>query len=225
MALIQAIDLRKTYPGPGEPVQVLRGVDLEVERGDMVTIVGESGVGKTTLLYLLGAMERCTSGDLLFEGENLARMKDARMDRFRNLNIGFVFQFHHLIQEFTALENTAMPALLAGMSHKKALDRGMELFHQFGIEARALHKPGELSGGEQQRVAVARALVMDPKVVLADEPTGNLDHITGMKLMDLFEKLNHENGVTFIIVTHNERFAQLGNRCIRLVDGKAIKVK
>jgi len=221
MELIRVCQLHKTFPGPGRPVEVLRGVDMEVAPGEILTVVGESGVGKTTLLYLLGAMERPSSGRVVFEGEDLCRMSDEKRARFRNKNVGFVFQFHFLIPEFTALENAAMPAMIAKHPREEALDRARRLFEEFGIADRADHKPGELSGGEQQRVAVARALIMKPKVVLADEPTGNLDHATGERLMELFEHLNRESGLTFVIVTHNERFAQRAPRCLRLVEGRA----
>ena len=219
--LLHASELEKTYDETGNLVRVLRGVDLTVQQGDMLGIVGQSGVGKTTLLYLLGSLETPTGGKVLYKGRDLFAMKNEQeLANFRNRNIGFVFQFHHLIPEFTALENTMMPALLARHSKQKARQMALDAMKTLGVDHRTGHKPGELSGGEQQRVAVARAVVMRPDVVLADEPTGNLDIDTSERLHAELVRLNEEYGLTFIIVTHNEKFAQTLPRVVRLERGK-----
>lgn len=226
MALLQAQGLKKNYHETGRVVEVLRGVDLSIDSGEILGIVGQSGVGKTTLLYLLGALERPTDGKVLFDGEEIFDSKDdVKLAEFRNKKIGFVFQFHHLIPEFTAVENVMMPALLARESKEAARSRATEAMRMLGVDHRTDHKPGELSGGEQQRVAVARAMVMKPKLVLADEPTGNLDTDTGDKLHEEFIRLNEKHNITFVIVTHNENLAQKLPKLIRLERGKSVWIK
>jgi len=200
---------------------VLKGVDLTFIHGEGAAIVGASGVGKTTLLHILGTLERPTSGKVLFEGRDIFTLNDIELARFRNREIGFVFQFHHLLPEFNALENVMMPCLIAGFSKKEASLRAEEVLVSVGLKER-LHKPGELSGGEQQRVAVARAVVLEPKILLADEPTGNLDTKTGESVFELLQELNQTKKVTLVVVTHNLRLAQKLNRQIQLIDGKAI---
>lgn len=219
--LIVCEDLCKAYLDTATPVEVLRGVDLAVRERDMVAVVGVSGVGKTTLLYILGLLERPTGGTVLFEGRNVFDMKtDGQLSEFRNRKIGFVFQFHHLITEFSVVENVMMPCLIAGIPDRESRERAMDSLRQLGIDDRAEHKPGEISGGEQQRAAVARALVMRPKVVLADEPTGNLDEKTAMVMHDEFVRLNEELGTTFIVVTHNTELARRMHYVVRLHDGR-----
>ncbi|MDE6106122.1 MAG: ABC transporter ATP-binding protein, partial [Bacteroidales bacterium] len=188
-------------------LDVLKGVDLTVEKGKVVSVTGASGAGKTTLLQLLGSLEPPTAGTVEIDGENPYRLSAARLARFRNRHIGFVFQFHYLLPEFSALENVMMPALIGGESARAARGRAAELLDFLGLSARAAHKPGELSGGEQQRVAVARALMNRPSVVLADEPSGNLDTAHAQALHELFFRLRDEFGQTFVIVTHNEHLA------------------
>ena len=223
MAFLEVVDLRKTYYG-AKPVEVLKGVSFSVERGEMVAVVGESGVGKTTLLLILGALEKPTGGKVLFDGNDiLSAYRDTALDSFRNRFAGFIFQFHHLIPEFSAIENVAMPALIAGRDRGEAFGRAEELLVELGLGDRLHHRPGELSGGEQQRVAVARALVNEPSVVLADEPTGNLDQRTGDALFEVLLELNRRRNTTFIVVTHNERLAGMLPRRIRLVDGRAVE--
>ncbi len=183
--------------------------------------MGPSGVGKSTLLHILGALDRPTSGKLLYEGSDVFELNNDALAGFRSREIGFIFQFHHLLPEFNAVENTIMPALISGISYKEAIGKAEHILDDVGLSGRLLHKPGELSGGEQQRVAVARALMLDPKVVLADEPTGNLDTRTGDELFDLLSELN-KKGITFIIVTHNESLSSQCRRIIRMKDGRII---
>ena len=221
---IDVAGLVKSFEGPAGTVEVLKGLDLVVEPGQMVAIVGESGVGKTTLLHVLGALDRPTTGTVKFDGEDVYGRSDLELDRFRNGKVGFVFQFHHLIGEFNALENVAMPALIARRPPKETRERALRLMTRLGVEHRALHRPGELSGGEQQRMAVARALIMDPSVVLADEPTGNLDQETGERLFELLQDLNRELGITMVVVTHNERFAKRMPAMVRMAAGRATRV-
>jgi lipoprotein-releasing system ATP-binding protein len=226
LALIEAKGLKKTYYATSTPVEVLKSVDLSVEAGEILAVVGASGVGKTTLLYMLGALERPTEGVVLHDGIDVfATSTDKELAEFRNRKVGFVFQFHYLIPELTALENAMMPALVARIKKTKAESMAKEAMAMLGVDHRADHKPGELSGGEQQRVAMARSLVMRPPVVLADEPTGNLDTDTADRLHDELVRLNQENQVTFVIVTHNEKLAQRSQRVIRLDHGSAVPEK
>lgn len=219
--MLRVHDLCKTYFGAGAPVEVLKGLNMEVERGQMMGIVGDSGVGKTTLLYLLGAMERPTGGNVLFEGKEVfpKGIRDDELSDFRNRRVGFVFQFHGLIPEFNVLENTMMPALIADVAKPKARDMASTVLNELGLSARLSHKPGEISGGEQQRVAFARALVMEPDLILADEPTGNLDVTTGERLWDVMFDINDRKRTTFIVVTHNEKLARRMPRLMRLAAG------
>jgi lipoprotein-releasing system ATP-binding protein len=220
--LIQVQQLSKSYGNGTKRVEVLKGVDLTFSQGEKAAIVGASGVGKTTLLHVLGTLDRPTAGKVLYEGKDIFNMNEKDLAFFRNREIGFVFQFHHLLPEFNALENTMMPCLIQGLPKREASSLAEAILNVVGLKDRLSHKPGELSGGEQQRVAVARALVLDPKVLLADEPTGNLDTKTGESVFDLLQELNQTKGVTLIIVTHNLRLAEKMTRKIQLVDGKAL---
>jgi lipoprotein-releasing system ATP-binding protein len=204
-------------------VEVLKGIDLTLEQGERIAIVGASGVGKTTLLHILGTLDHPTSGRVLFEEQDVFSLNEKALSLFRNRKIGFVFQFHHLLPEFTALENTLIPCLIQGLSRKEGISRAEAILEQVGLKERLPHKPGELSGGEQQRVAVARALVMEPKLLLADEPTGNLDTKTGDTVFDLLQEMNRANQVTLVVVTHNPNLAARMARQIHLVDGKIAK--
>lgn len=213
--MIDIKDIKKSFGS----LQVLRGVNLHIDKGEVISIVGPSGAGKTTLLQLIGALDRPTSGSILFNGRELASMSDKQLATFRNRQIGFVFQFHQLLPEFTALENIIIPALIAGRKRKEAEAEAMELLRIMGIEQRAQHKPSEMSGGENQRVAVARALINRPDVILADEPSGSLDSHNKEELHRLFFDLRDKLGQTFIIVTHDESLAAFTDRTIRMVDG------
>jgi lipoprotein-releasing system ATP-binding protein len=218
--LLRIVDLYKSYYDGLTELPVLKGIDLEVKKAEIVAIVGASGVGKSTLLHLIGGLDRPTEGTIFYEGEDIFALNDQELDRFRNEEIGFVFQFHHLLPEFTALENVAMPGLIARQKPDVAQDRAKELLDYVGLGERLEHRPSELSGGERQRVAIARALVNQPKVVLADEPTGNLDQKTSEAVHDLLWTLNDQFSQTFIIVTHNQTLAQRADRLIQLVDGQ-----
>ena len=202
-------------------MEVLKGVDLTFSRGEKAAIVGASGVGKTTLLHILGTLDRPSTGKVLYEGKDIFTLNERDLSLFRNREIGFVFQFHHLLPEFNALENTMMPCLIQGIPKKEAASRAEAILTLVSLKERFSHKPGELSGGEQQRVAVARALVLEPKVLLADEPTGNLDTKTGESVFDLLQELNRIKEVTLIVVTHNLKLAEKLSRQIQLIDGKA----
>lgn len=214
--MIQVRNINKSY---GD-LQVLRDINLDVKRGEIVSIVGASGAGKTTLLQIIGTLDHPDSGKVTIDGQDVTRMKDRELSRFRNEHIGFVFQFHNLLPEFTALENVCMPALIKGIQMEQAQEEALKLLRFLNLEARASHKPSELSGGEQQRVAVARALINKPSVILADEPSGNLDSFHARELHDLFFKLRDEYQQTFIIVTHNNELAQMADRLITMKDGK-----
>ncbi|MFW5876589.1 MAG: ABC transporter ATP-binding protein [Myxococcota bacterium] len=217
--LVIAENITKRFLHQGREVPVLRDVDLAIDEGEMVCVVGPSGAGKSTLLHLLGTLDLPTSGRILYEGHDVTRLSSARLAEFRNRSIGFVFQFHHLLPEFTALENIMMPGLIRGEPHKKLTDRARALLDEVGLTHRATHRPGELSGGEQQRVALARALVMQPRAVLADEPTGNLDSKTSDAIHDLFFDLNEKRRTTFLIVTHNRELAGRMPRVVTMTDG------
>jgi lipoprotein-releasing system ATP-binding protein len=205
-------------------VEVLKGLDLEIRSQDTLAVVGASGSGKSTLLHLLGTLDRPSAGQVLFEGRNIFEQPAPELARFRNKNIGFVFQFHHLLPEFTAMENTLMPLLISGESKKEAKEKAETLLSQLGLGERLLHRIGELSGGEQQRVAIARALIRSPQLILADEPTGNLDRKTGEQIIDLFNQLNQEQGTTFLMVTHNQDLSRRFKRIVEIVDGQALEV-
>ena len=219
--LIEVQKIFKSYGNGTKRVEVLKGVDLAFRRGEKAAIVGASGVGKTTLLHVLGTLDRPTAGKVLFEGKDVYALNEKDLAFFRNREIGFVFQFHHLLPEFNALENTMMPCLIQGISKEESRSRAETILTLVGLNKRFSHKPGELSGGEQQRVAVARALVLEPKVLLADEPTGNLDTKTGEAVFDLLQELNRIKGVTLVVVTHNLKLAEKLSRQIQLIDGKA----
>jgi lipoprotein-releasing system ATP-binding protein len=219
--LIQVQQLFKSYENGTKRVEVLKGVDLVFSKGEKAAIVGASGVGKTTLLHILGTLDRPTSGRVFYEGKDIYDLNERDLALFRNREIGFVFQFHHLLPEFSALENTMMPCLIQGVPKKEAASRAEAILTLVGLQDRLSHKPGELSGGEQQRVAVARGLVLEPKVLLADEPTGNLDTQTGESVFDLLQELNQIKGITLIVVTHNLKLAEKLSRQIQLIDGKA----
>ncbi|MCM1505247.1 MAG: ABC transporter ATP-binding protein [Muribaculum sp.] len=218
--MIQVRDIRKNYG----TLEVLKGINLDINRGEILSIVGPSGAGKTTLLQIIGTLERPDSGEVLFEGENILRLNDNRQASFRNANIGFVFQFHQLLPEFTVLENIAMPALIGGTSRAEAYMRAKELINYLGLESRIDHKPMQLSGGERQRAAVARALVNRPAVVLADEPSGSLDTRNREELHRLFFKLRHDMRQTFVIVTHDETLADQCDRIVHMSDGRITEI-
>jgi lipoprotein-releasing system ATP-binding protein len=219
--VIEAHDLAKSYRGgDGELIHVLDGVDLAVRRGEMVAIVGASGAGKSTLLHVLGALDRPTRGSVLLDGEPLHGRADEELATIRNRKIGFVFQFHHLLREFSALENVMMPLRIAGIDLRRARSRAEELLARVGLSGRMTHRPGELSGGEQQRTAVARALAIDPTVLLADEPSGNLDHANSERLHDLFSQLASDLEISMVVVTHNRSLASRADRALLLEDGR-----
>jgi lipoprotein-releasing system ATP-binding protein len=218
-AKVEVIDMAKVYDHVGGNVSVLRDVNVTLERGDMVAVVGASGVGKSTFLQILGTLDVPSSGRILFNGEDLTRMGANRLSAFRNRKIGFVFQFHHLLPEFTALENVMMPLLIQRVARTLATRRAADILGRVGLKHRLTHKPSELSGGEQQRVALARAMVTEPSLLLADEPTGNLDRRTGEEVHRLFVELNRERGSTLLVVTHNPELAALMPRCLRMLDG------
>jgi lipoprotein-releasing system ATP-binding protein len=215
--------LHKSYEHGGRTIEVLRGIDLSIATGEMVAVVGSSGAGKSTFLHVLGTLDRPTAGAINYDGTDVTRLGPGRLADFRNHTIGFVFQFHHLLPEFTAHENVAMPALISGVPRGDAMDRAQRLLERVGLRERLTHRPGELSGGEQQRVALARALVMEPKVLLADEPTGNLDMHTGEEIHGLIVELNRERGMTMIVVTHNPDMAARMPRQLRMVDGAIVE--
>lgn len=220
--LIEAIGLSKSFITAAGELEVLQGIDLAFHEGEMVGITGASGAGKSTLMHILGALDRPSSGKVFFRGTDVFSLDDASRARFRNRSIGFVFQFHHLLPEFNALENVMLPGLISGMSYEAAAQKARGLLGELGLSSRLVHRPGELSGGEQQRVAVARALMQDAGLVLADEPTGNLDTATGNSLFELFLGLNREKGITFVIVTHNVALADRCHRVLRMADGRFI---
>jgi lipoprotein-releasing system ATP-binding protein len=205
--------------GPVE-LQVLNDIDLDIRTGEMLAIVGASGVGKSTMLHILGGLDRPTSGRVFYGDVDVFGLGSDRLARFRNEHVGFVFQFHHLLPEFSALENVMLPALIRGTEPAAAAENALKVLADVGLGDRAHHRPGELSGGEQQRVAVARALVLSPDAVLADEPTGNLDTHTGETIHELLQKINKERGITFVIVTHNDKLAIRADRVLRMADGK-----
>ncbi len=220
MALIHVQDLYKTFFADGKKVEVLKGMNLTIERGEVINILGASGAGKSTLLHILGALDRPTSGTVIHDGVDVFSMGDRDLAAFRNKRIGFVFQFHHLLPEFTALENVMMPALVGRFPTSAARAQAVKILGRLGLADRVDHKPGELSGGEQQRVAVARATLLTPDLVLADEPTGNLDTKTGEEVHELLMELNKEMHITLIIVTHNLKLAEREGRSLILEDGR-----
>jgi lipoprotein-releasing system ATP-binding protein len=220
MAFLEARGIVKSYPVGGVPLTILRDLDLEVEAGEMVAIVGSSGVGKSTLLHVLGALDRPDQGSVTIAGAKVTTLSDSALVAFRNEKVGFVFQFHHLLPEFTALENAEMPMRIARMRADEARRRAGELLGRVGLGERLTHRPGMLSGGEQQRVAVARALVMRPAILLADEPTGDLDEQTAESLHQLLTEMHRAYGLTSIIATHNPKLAKACDRMLRLAGGQ-----
>lgn len=229
-SLIETKDLKKVFITDAGELTVLKDITLSIKEGEMVGIVGASGVGKSTLLHILGALDRPTSGNLYYSKTDVFSLDRNSLATFRNKTIGFVFQFHHLLPEFSAIENVIMPGLISmsqgsrgkGQSYKEISERAGRLLDEMGLSERKKHRPGELSGGEQQRVAVARALILEPKVVLADEPTGNLDTATGEELFKIFIDLNKKKGITFVIVTHNESLSSRCHRILKMVDGRLV---
>jgi len=218
--MIKLENLSKTFIKDGNKIEVLKDLDLTIPRGQSLAILGVSGAGKSTLIHILGTLDHPTSGSVLYDDIPVFTWEKKKLAEFRNKTIGFVFQFHNLLPEFNSLENTMMPALIHGLSLRKARERAETLLQEVGLGDRLNHKPGELSGGEQQRVAVARALVMNPEIILADEPTGNLDSETGKKIENILVDLNRNKQITLVVVTHNKSLADRMSQKIRLSDGK-----
>ena len=224
-ALLEARSLRKVFAsGDGQPLEVLRAVEIAVHRGEFSAIVGASGAGKSTLLHLLGALDRPTGGDVWLDGSRYADLDPRALAELRNRKLGFVFQFHHLLREFSALENVMLPLLIGGVASRQARSRAEEMLSQVGLAGRMSHRPAELSGGEQQRCAVARALVHDPSLVLADEPSGNLDHANADRLHEVFFRLAREYETAVVVVTHNRQLAGRADRILLLEDGRLTAV-
>lgn len=218
--MLRLENVYKTFTHHGDLIEVLTDIDLEVKEGDSLAIMGASGTGKSTLLNIMGSLDLPSKGSVRFGDRDVNEMNEVDLSRFRNREIGFVFQFHHLLPELNALENTMMPALIARFPKKKASDMAREVLEKVGLDKRLTHRAGELSGGEQQRVAIARALIMNPKLILADEPTGNLDWHTGQEIADLLFQLNREDHLAMVIVTHNQRLADKMSRQKEMVGGK-----
>lgn len=218
--LLETIELKKSFVSPsGELLEIIKGISFTVKKGDTISIVGMSGAGKTTFLHLLGLLDKPTEGKVIYLGKDVTKLKEEELASFRNVNIGFVFQFHYLLPEFTALENAIMPLIIRGIAFKEAKERGMELFRKVNLEERAMHKPGQLSGGEQQRVAVIRAFIGEPAIILADEPTGNLDKKNAHNITELFLKLNEEHKTSLVLVTHNDELASMMKTKYKIDDG------
>ena len=217
--IIEASQVCKSYYLGKDELKVLKGIDLSINEGEIIAIIGASGAGKSTLLHILGTLDRPTSGNVTYDGVDIFKLNDEKIARFRNLQIGFVFQFHHLLPEFTALENTAMPGMIAGKRLSQMKETARKLLTEVGLAERVEHRPAELSGGEQQRVAVARALVNNPKVVLADEPSGNLDSVNAESLHELILQLAKTYNTTFLIATHNDHLKSLAHRVVKIQDG------
>ncbi|MFA6977683.1 MAG: ABC transporter ATP-binding protein [Ignavibacteriaceae bacterium] len=221
MNIIEAKNIWKSYPtGLNNRLEILKDISLEIPRNKISVIIGASGAGKSTLLHIIGGLDKSDSGNILIDGSNVATFPDKKLSAFRNQHVGFVFQFHHLLPEFTALENVIIPQLIGKVSYNKAVIKAKELLDIVGLSERIGHKPAQLSGGEQQRVAVARALANDPKLILADEPTGNLDTVNSELLNDLFVRLRDNYGKTLIIVTHNKDLMALADVIFEMKDGK-----
>jgi len=218
--LLRVEGLYKSFSEGGKEIRVLRGLDIELEEGERLAIVGESGVGKSTLLHILGTLDRPTAGQILYRGKDLSGLDEESLAVFRNREIGFVFQFHYLLPDFDALENVMLPALIQGWEWEKARDVALTLLELVRLQDRVTHRPGKLSGGEQQRVAVARSVILEPRLVLADEPTGDLDPQTGEEVQDLLLRLNQEKGLALVVATHNRRFASRIGRVRELREGR-----
>ncbi|MDH5707219.1 MAG: ABC transporter ATP-binding protein [Candidatus Aminicenantes bacterium] len=218
-SVVKTVNLGKEYPLPDGVLRVFQGIDFEIQEGDLVAIMGMSGVGKTTLLNLLGGLDRSSEGQILFDGEDLRTKDERELAEIRNKKIGFVFQFYHLLPEFTTLENIAFPLLIKGLEKKEALDRAQAMLREVLLEEKARIKPGQLSGGEQQRVAIARALVNEPRLLLADEPTGNMDWKTGQAILELIRDLHQKKGLSSVIVTHNEKVARFCHKAYLMESG------
>lgn len=219
-SLVVVENVHKSFVHEGHEVPILKGIDLRIDEREMLCIVGPSGAGKSTLLHLLGTLDLPTSGRIVYDGEDVTTYSSARLAEFRNHSIGFVFQFHHLLPEFTALENVTMPGRIRGLRGSELEQRAADLLCDVGLKERLTHRPGELSGGEQQRVALARALIMQPRLVLADEPTGNLDSNTGTAMHELLFSLNETRGTTFLVVTHSRDLASQMPRTVHMRDGR-----
>lgn len=217
--MLVAEKIEKTFPQGASELHILKGLDFQIKEGEAVSIVGASGAGKSTFLHILGTLDRPTSGRVLFEGEDLLQKADEELAKFRNEKLGFVFQFHHLLSEFTALENVMLPAKIGGISTAQAKNRAMDLFELLGLSSRAQHFPSELSGGEQQRVAIARALMREPKLLLADEPTGNLDTENSFRIQELFFELQLKLNLSLVVITHDTDFARRFPKMLRMRDG------
>jgi lipoprotein-releasing system ATP-binding protein len=218
--LIEALQVHKSFKTEAGELNILRDINLTIAEGEMLGIIGASGAGKSTLLHILGALDKPSSGKVLFQGKDVFALDDAMLAEFRNSSIGFVFQFHHLLPEFNSIENVMLPGLISNRPYKETEKQAKQILEELGLSKRLKHRPGELSGGEQQRVAVARALLQNPKIVLADEPTGNLDTTTGNALFDLFIELNRKNRTTFVIVTHNKTLSDHCHRVLEMADGR-----
>jgi lipoprotein-releasing system ATP-binding protein len=216
--LLNASNISKSYGN----LAILKSLDIQINASEIIAIVGASGAGKSTLLHLLGTLDKPDTGNIIFNDHDLSKLNDTALSEFRNKNMGFIFQFHHLLPEFTALENVCIPAYIAKENKSTAEARGLALLKQLGLEARAQHKPSELSGGEQQRVAIARALINNPSVIFADEPTGNLDSTNAKEINELFLKLRNEMGIAIVIVTHNAELASIADRKLTMKDGSLL---
>lgn len=221
--LLRVEGLRKEFSRKTGVLEVLRGISFALERGEMLGVVGVSGAGKTTLLQIVGTLDRPTAGAVYYDGRDVTGMGEEELAGFRNRSVGFVFQFHHLLPEFNARENVMLPCLIAGMSREQAERRATGLLAEVGLSDRLVHRVGEISGGEQQRVAICRALAMEPEVLLADEPTGNLDKETAIGVMELLETLNRNRGLSMVVVTHNEELASRMHRVIQIDDGRILR--
>ncbi len=220
--MIDVVDLYKSFPMGGRELVVLNNINLHISRGELIAIMGASGAGKSTLLQILGTLDRPTKGTVSFDGQNLFALTEQQQAEFRNKRVGFVFQFHHLLPEFSALENACLPAMIQKRDIADVVGEATKLLGEVGLADRLHHKPGELSGGEQQRVSVARALMQQPDLVLADEPTGNLDSHTGDALFALLRQLNRSRGTTFVIVTHNDKLSSQADRIVSMQDGMIV---
>jgi len=220
--LLSVRNLHKSFIEGGEEIKVLRGLDLELKTGERLAVIGESGVGKSTLLHVLGTLDRPTAGQILYQGKEIPMDDEAALAHFRNQEIGFVFQFHYLLPDFTALENVMFPALIQGIEAQRAKREAEQLLEKVGLKDRIHHRPGKLSGGEQQRVAVARSVILQPKLILADEPTGSLDLRIGEEVQDLLFQLNEEKGIALIVATHNREFAAKIGRRVELQSGRLV---